>query len=75
MIYLLIYLTVGYLWGLYMLKYSIKRYRLITQDQKRTRKEKFKDYLIISTVIMIQSILFWHIQMYYTWKRGGKLHG
>lgn len=71
MIYLMIYLTVGFVWGLYMLKISFKRYRVMVDKTKR----RFKDYLLIGGIIMIQGMLFWWIQMYYTIKRGGKLHG
>lgn len=75
MIYLMIYLTVGFVWSLYMLKISFKRYRLMIQDQNRSKAQKRKDYMMIGALILVQGVLFWWAQMYYTIKRGGKLNG
>ena len=75
MVYVMIYLTVGVIWALYQMKLSFRRYRIITHDQKRSKKQQFKDYLIMGSMLLVQCVLFWWAQMYYTIKRGGKLNG
>lgn len=68
MIYLVIYLTVGFIWGLYRTSNELKRLeKVISISAKEwTYWEKLTSYMLVITVVMLQSILFFPFQMYLT---------
>jgi uncharacterized membrane protein len=74
MIYVLIYLIVGFIWGLPRWREQLKRYRVITHDQQRSKKQIRRDIMIITTVLWLQSMIFYPYLIYQQikMKRGQK---
>lgn len=72
MIYFLIYITTGFIWGIPRLKESFKRYRGYVKDESLTMLEEFRNYFVIFTIVSLQNMLFFPYYIYQTLRQRGK---